>query len=281
VKILFLNLCLFWLALVLNLSGGQEVGLHDFGADDLAYLSLPDQPPKASILLIPDALGTPEVVAARCNLLAKLGYIALTVDFYNGQVASSLEQAEIIQSRISSTSVQNTLSAALALLTQSPAYQSDHLIIAVWGPNMVHLKTVLPLFSLEKKRLPLVALSWVEPSGPLELDPFSKIPRPLQIITNNGAWLSNLEKNQSTQPLKQIPANLHTYNAAPGFMLKEETDTASAQAWAAMISFWGETVELANATQKTETPSADPTGEMTPASPLPTPTRKSSILPKR
>ncbi|NJK91661.1 MAG: hypothetical protein HC904_07450 [Blastochloris sp.] len=124
-------------------AAGEAVRLYDFGADEMAYLALPDTAPRGSILLIPDALGVPEVAAKRCELLAKLGFVAMTVDLYNGQRADTVEKRNRLQARLRPEAGTKTIRAALNLLTESPLYQSDRVLIGVWGANMDMLRQVL------------------------------------------------------------------------------------------------------------------------------------------
>jgi hypothetical protein len=239
---------LFSIGIALCVSGnvwaGDAVRLYDFGADEMAYLALPAEAPLGSILLIPDALGVPEVAAARCDLLSKLGYIAMAVDFYNGQTAPTLDQSRILQSRLSADSSRKTISAALRMLTESPPYRTDRIIVAVWGANMNFLRSVLmDVNSIpNKKKISLSALSWMEPDGIVSGDPFAGLPRPLQVLTNNGPWLKELEKAQAAQPLKRIPADMRSYDAPPGFLLQGEAGELDTQAWVSVIEFWKQAI---------------------------------------
>ena len=268
-------------------AAGEAVRLYDFGADEMAYLALPAEAPKASILLIPDALGIPEVVAQRCDLLAKLGYIAMTVDFYNGQTATTRDQAKVIQGRLSPDSARKTVSAALKMLTQSPQYRTDRIVVAVWGANMEFFRDSWQESQTAGRKISLIALTWMEPDGAVSGDPFAGLPRPLKILTNNGPWMGELEKAQAAQPLKRIPADMHSYNAKPGFLLQPKSNELSTQAWVSVIELWKKTVTEQKRVAAEEAPPAsseNPLPENNPA-PLPTPTpvpvKKSAIFPKR
>lgn len=275
--VFFLSGLLLFPAISLSrVRAGEAVRLYEFGADEMAYLALPAQAPKGSVLLIPDALGTPEVVAARCDLLAKLGFVAMTVDFYNGQTAGTLEKGRSIQARLSAENCRKTIAAALKLLTVSPQYRSDKLVVGVWGSNMSFLREVLVVPGNQAN---LVALSWFEPEGSVLEDPFAGLPRPLQVLANNGPWMGEWEKAQAARPLKRIPADIHRYKAAPGFLLKADTDDLAAQAWVSVIEFWKEAVERSAPASETR-PEGGPAAEVEEAPARPAPQR-SSILPKR
>lgn len=265
-------------------AAGEAVRLYDFGADEIAYLALPPHTPIGSVLLIPDALGTPEVVAARCDLLARLGFVALTVDFYNGQTATNLEKSRGIQGRLSAEDSRKTIAAALNLLTKSPQYRTEKLVIGVWGGNMEFLRAVL---AEPGRSTPLVALSWLEPDGPALADPFVGLPRPLQVLVNNGPWMGEWEKAQATQPMKRIPADIHRYAAEPGFLLKAEADEMAAQVWATVIEFWKKAVTEADVAsvvkQQQPAPSGTQPEKRVPEAQQegPNAVRKPSIMPRR
>jgi hypothetical protein len=263
-------------------ASGEAVRLYDFGADEMAYLALPAEAPKASILLIPDALGVPEVVAQRCDLLAKLGYIAMTVDFYNGQTATTRDQAKVIQGRLSPDSARKTVSAALHMLTQSPQYRTDRIVVAVWGANMEFFRDSWQESQTAGRKISLIALTWMEPDGAVSGDPFAGLPRPLKVLTNNGPWMGEVEKAQAAQPLKRIPADIHSYNAKPGFLLQSQTDELGTQAWVSVIEFWKQASSQAPATDQEDKARSQETAkpEVAPE-PQEGSTKKSSILPRR
>ena len=212
------------------------VRLYEFGADDAAYLALPGQTPKASILLVPDAMATQEVVARRCDLLSKIGYTTLAVDFYNGGIAGSPSDAALVQSKISRAMARQTIQAALKMLSESPRYRSEKIIIAVWGANMT---IVLEALKDIEKPVPLLAVSWLEADGELPQKELSLLPCSIQIMGNPRFMKPDfVKKLNAMYEQRGKRDSLLKIDGEPGFLLKPETSRLCAEAWSNVIGFW-------------------------------------------
>jgi len=280
IRLLTLLISSFTLGPLSTTQAGDAVRLYEFGADEMAYLALPKEAPKGSILLIPDSFGVPEVVASRCDLLARLGFVAMTIDLYNTQTAENPETARRLQSKVNTVVAQKMIKAAMNLLSVSPQYRTNNIIVGVWGENMEFVKAALADSSM---KVSLTSLTWFDPSGALQGDPFKGLPKPLHVLTSNGPWNTAYIKSQENRPLKKIAANLSYYNAPQGFLIQEETNAMAIQAWTYIIETWN---EILPETKKAGSTAATPeTAKLAEPATLKPPTKpaahQSEIMPKR
>jgi hypothetical protein len=211
----------------------EPISLYEFGADDVAYLALPAEAPKAAVLLIPDAYSDAEVIANRCGLFSKLGFVALAIDLYGGEAGNPSILEPTLQERAKKNGP-TIIGAALRLLHESPRYRAPRVILAVWGKNVPAAHQAL----LEHApRTPLVALSWLDAppfqTGSAEETILRAWKLPLQIVqageTSGEGWHS-LQKERTAQ------TSLFQYTAPAGFLYTESK--TSVDAWTETIRFW-------------------------------------------
>jgi len=124
-------------------ASGQPVGrmitLSDFGAEDLAYLSVPSTPPTLGIVLVPDAFGLDDFTRLEADRLAALGYLVVAVDVYNGrQLGDPGEIANMI-ANLNSDSVMKTVNAGVRLFRESPKFRTPHVIAMGWGTGATYV----------------------------------------------------------------------------------------------------------------------------------------------
>ncbi len=216
---------------------GDLVRLYEFGADDVAYLALPNQAPKAAILLVPDSLGSLEIVSKRCDLLGKLGYTAMALDLYGGTEAASPADAKQMQSKISIQLAKQTVVAALKLLCESPRYRAEKLILAVWGDNM---PVVLEALKDAGPGVHLTAVSWLEAAGGGQPRELASLPCALQVIYGPEPAQAELGKYlQALNELRGSKDDIEKVEYEAGFLLKPEISGSCADVWSNIIQFWG------------------------------------------
>ena len=112
---------------------GRMVTLSDFGAEDLAYLSIPNTPPTLAIVLVPDAFGLDDFTKAEADRLAGMGYLALAVDIYNGRQTTDPGELANLTSNLDNAGVMKTLTAGIRLFHESPKFRVDHVVALGWG----------------------------------------------------------------------------------------------------------------------------------------------------
>jgi len=232
-------------------SAGEMVRLYDFGADEMGYLSLPDKPPVGSVLLVPEAYGSRQVVQQRCDLLAKLGYVALAVDLYNGNVSDNPLVALRMQNRLDEESAVRAVEAGLRLLHESPRYRTGKILIGVWGQNLP--ATVLAVANLES--LMPGGLTWIEPRKLETMAEIQQIGAPLQVVMRGELDTPELDKILTRFSQSQgMAASVFRYEDKLGFMLEPSPSPSAVEAWSAVIDFWKEVVEETHAPEPVPVP---------------------------
>jgi len=217
--------------------GGEVLSLYEYGADEMGYLSLPNKQPQGSILMIPDAFGPRGVVKQRCDLLAKLGYVTLAVDLYNGSASQNPEIANRLQGKLEHEAMVKAIQAGMRLLSESPRYKTNTVSVAVWGENFqatVAAATGLETFTPD-------AISWLEPDGLDSLIAMTGYRVPLQIILRQESVGDTYEAGiQRFNQLRGIDCEVRIIERERGFLLEPNSSPEGVEAWTALINYWEE-----------------------------------------
>jgi carboxymethylenebutenolidase len=112
---------------------GRMITLSDFGAEDLAYLSIPNTPPALGIVLVPDAFGLDDFTKEQADRLAGLGYLVLAVDIYNGKQTTDPGDLANLIANLNAASVMKTVDAGVRFFHESPKFRVDHVVAMGWG----------------------------------------------------------------------------------------------------------------------------------------------------
>jgi carboxymethylenebutenolidase len=112
---------------------GRMITLSDFGAEDLAYLSVPTTQPSVGIVLVPDAFGLDDFTKSEADRLAAMGYMTLAVDIYNGKQTTDPGDLQNLVANMSSDTVMKTIDAGIRLFRESPKFRVDHVMAMGWG----------------------------------------------------------------------------------------------------------------------------------------------------
>jgi hypothetical protein len=213
----------------------EAVTLHDFGSDEAALLALPAQPPKAAALLLPDALGSRDMVQQRCLLLARMGYLALALDFYDGQEAPDAAESDRLSGRVDGQRARQAIQSALRLLLDSPRYQCPRVLVAVWGPHIAHLASAL---DAEPDRVPRVALVTAVEARSAEIQLLQRAQLPSQFILCQEITpgISFEARNTGIRPY-------NFFDAPRGFMFHASNPPAAVEAWTLMLDAWARRLE--------------------------------------
>jgi carboxymethylenebutenolidase len=118
---------------------GRMITLSDFGAEDLAYLSIPTTPPTVGIVLVPDAFGLDDFTRLEADRLAGYGYLVLAIDIYNGHQASEPGEIANFVANMNADSVMKTLTAGIRFFHESPKFHADHVIAMGWGAGATYV----------------------------------------------------------------------------------------------------------------------------------------------
>ncbi|WP_237394882.1 dienelactone hydrolase family protein [Methylacidimicrobium sp. AP8] len=136
--------------------------MSDFGADDIAYLSIPDSPPVAAVVLVPGMWGLDDRIKLCADRLARQGFVALAVDLFNGQVPPDARIAADLERSLRGESCFRVIRAGIRFVRESPRFRTDRVALMGWE---VGAGFVLELLLVEKG-IDAGVLFY----GPLELD---------------------------------------------------------------------------------------------------------------
>jgi len=118
---------------------GRTITLSDFGAEDLAYLSIPVTPPTVGLVLVPDAYGLDDFTKREADRLAAQGYLVLAVDVYNGKMTTDPgDLANLIQN-LNTESVMKTIDSGVRFFRESPKFRTSHVVVMGWGAGATYV----------------------------------------------------------------------------------------------------------------------------------------------
>jgi carboxymethylenebutenolidase len=118
---------------------GRMITLSDFGAEDLAYLSVPNTPPVVGIVMVPDVYGLDNFTKAEADRLAAMGYLVLAIDIYNGHVTTDQDDIATISAHMNAESVMKTMDAGIRFFRESPKFKVDHIVALGWGMGATYV----------------------------------------------------------------------------------------------------------------------------------------------
>ncbi len=141
---------------------GAMVRLSDFGTDDVAYLSIPDSPPVAAVVLVPGMWGLDDRIKLCADRLARQGFVALAVDLFNGQVPTDPRIAADLERALRGESSFRVIEAGIRFVRESPRFRTDRVALMGWEVGAGFALELL----LMGKGIDAAVLFY----GPLELD---------------------------------------------------------------------------------------------------------------
>jgi carboxymethylenebutenolidase len=118
---------------------GRMITLSDFGAEDLAYLSIPTTPPSMGIVLVPDAYGLDDFTKKEADRLAALGYLVVAVDIYNGRLTTDPGDLANLVENLNAATVMKTIDSGIRLFRESPKFRVDHVVAMGWGTGATYV----------------------------------------------------------------------------------------------------------------------------------------------
>lgn len=215
-----------------------DVTLREFGVEELAYLSLPDVRPSLGVLMVAGPRGLDREIRQIADDLARRGMIVLVLDFYGGRVSVTPAEREDAQKGVSERYSISVVQAGMRLFAESPRYQMDKVVVAVWEGNMNFvLKGLRRAQGLER----LVGLCSLEPSGELDAGLWEgyRVPGLFVVNTEVGAgpppsWRQGL---QALQARRGAEIRVIESKAGNGFLLRAGSEEM-AQTWTEVARQW-------------------------------------------
>ncbi|MDD4932475.1 MAG: dienelactone hydrolase family protein [Methylacidiphilaceae bacterium] len=193
---------------------GAMVRLSDFGTDDVAYLSIPDSPPVAAVVLVPGMWGLDDRIKLSADRLARQGFVALAVDLFNGQVPTDARMAADLERGLRGESSFRVIGAGIRFVRESPRFRTDRVALMGWEIGAGFVLEML----LTAKGIDAAVLYY----GPLELDrgKLAKLKTPVCGIY--GDRDPSIPKEELLRFSKIVeeehkPFDLHVFPAGPSF----------------------------------------------------------------
>lgn len=193
---------------------GAMVRLSDFGTDDVAYLSIPDRPPVAAVVLVPGMWGLDDRIKLCADRLARQGFVALAVDLYNGQVPTDERIASDLERSVRAESSFRVIESGLRFVRESPRFRTDRVALMGWEIGAGFVLEML----LRAKGIDAAVLYY----GPLELDRGKLAKLKVPVCGIYGDRDPSIPREELLRFSKIVeeehkPFDLHVFPAGAGF----------------------------------------------------------------
>jgi dienelactone hydrolase len=213
------------------------VSLKDFGSDDIAYLSLPQNPPEAGFVFVPGLFGIDRTLKRVCDLMSANNFITLAVDLNNGRTPRDEGEARLNQKDIRPESALKTIASGIRFYDESPRFKCETVILAGSTENAALAATAVLANSQIK------GLILLEPNALPDDETLDRLRVPLLIVASatDPVVSSRLDTLKELWARKKLPFVFSATNAAPGDFSRSPLDKKFAVQWAHCASFAKET----------------------------------------
>jgi dienelactone hydrolase len=120
---------------------GDFIYLRDYGSEEIGYLVVPQDIPRAGLVLVSDGHGVDTWMKITADFMAQQGYLVLALDLYNGNTTTEAQQAARMENDLMEQGVLNALKTATVFYRQSPRFKMNKVFIIGLGPMSNHLVT--------------------------------------------------------------------------------------------------------------------------------------------
>ncbi|MDR2463791.1 MAG: dienelactone hydrolase family protein [Verrucomicrobiales bacterium] len=135
---------------------GEFIYLRDYGSDDIAYLVVPQEQPKAGIVIVPDGHGVDAWTKITADAIAEKGYLVLALDLYNGGTTNDYREAAFKEGELVEKAVLTALKTTTVFYQQSPRFKMDKVFIVGIGSMSPYLITLATQKNLAVSGLVLI-----------------------------------------------------------------------------------------------------------------------------
>jgi dienelactone hydrolase len=208
------------------------ISLKDFGSEDIAYLTLPQTPPRIGVLVVPGPTGLSRKVKNQCDLLAANGFLVLAVDLYNGQVPKSQAEAMRLQHEVRPDAAFRIIEAGRRFFKESPRFFTPTYVMMGWTFN-----GALTLDANNRMK-DAAGLILVEPN-PVDPKALDRLRVPTLIITSfeDTGWNTLLADAVRGGFNRRNPVEPIRKEAPLGFMMTEFAERDHFDVWTRIITF--------------------------------------------
>jgi dienelactone hydrolase len=164
---------------------GEFIYLRDYGTDDIGYLTLPDEPPKAGVVIVPDGHGVDAWLKITADVIAKKGYVVLVPDLYNGNVTAGDRQAARMETDLTEKGVLASMKTATVFFQQSPRFKTDKVFVIGLGPLSHYL-----LSFAAQKNIAINGVAVINPAKEPAVDELKRVRYPVLFQLSGGSPVS-------------------------------------------------------------------------------------------
>lgn len=114
---------------------GELIFLRDFGTDEVGYLAIPKEAPRAGIVLAHGKFGLNPDLRRICDQLAAEGFIVLAVDLFNGRIPDGPEDLVEISANYNIKSTTDAITTGLNFFSLSPRFKMKKKVLLGVGES--------------------------------------------------------------------------------------------------------------------------------------------------
>lgn len=215
---------------------GITIRLRDFGSEDVGYLVIPRQQPQAGILLAPDAHGLTDEVKQVCERIAKMGYIILAIDLYNGKTASTPQEVAQLKENLQNKSQKAALETGFRFFKESPRFHMEKTLLIGAG------ETADIVLEAAQRAKTLAGITLLHPTPDnLSLKQLKETKLPTLILAD-GPTASGLPFKKEDEDIPDC-VTFATTETGSAEMWNVGTSDYWNTAWKKIFSFWTESLK--------------------------------------
>lgn len=208
------------------------ISLKDFGSEDIAYLTIPQTPPRLGVLVVPGPTGLSRKLKNQCDLLAANGFLVLALDLYNGQVPKSQEEALRLQRELRPEAAFKTIESGRRFFRESPRFFTPAYLMLAFTYN-----GALAVDAANRMR-DVSGLILIEPN-PVDPKALERLRVPTMIVTSqqDTAWNTLLADAVRSGMSRRVSIEPVRKDAPIGFMMTEFAERDHFDVWTRVIQF--------------------------------------------
>lgn len=212
---------------------GELIFLRDFGTDEVGYLAIPKEAPRAGIVVAHGKYGLNSDLRIVCDQLAAEGFIVLAVDLFNGRIPDGPEDLEEISANYNIKTTADAIITGLNFFSLSPRFKMKKKILLGIG------ESARDVIAAARRDRSVAAITFLDP----DVVPNRELLRELQVpvqafISTERILKADLEDIQSSEDgvrfdVERIPEVLYDEPDRFGRQINNRV-------WEDAIAFWGE-----------------------------------------
>jgi carboxymethylenebutenolidase len=202
-----------------------------------AFIAVPAEGNGAGVLVLHAWWGLNDFMRQTCEAFALAGYLAIAPDYYQGQIAETIEEAKACRGRIDRKVAQKEVTLALDTLSENPNLTTPKLAVVGFSLGAGY---ALEIARRRKSRVGALVLFYGTGGGKVDL-----IQAPIQgHFAQEDRWGANASKVDRLSQRLELAGNSPQFHTYPGtehwFMESDRSEYApevADQAWKRTFEF--------------------------------------------